>query len=63
MANYVITQQIAVEAESAKEAVAKMDSGKVVGFTVVERPQPQAQGGTGGFGIPKTVLTGPTANP
>jgi hypothetical protein len=65
--NYVITKQIAVEAESPEDAVAKMSNGKTISFSVVERPQ-QPQGpqlpplGTG-LTIGRPVLTPTPSNP
>lgn len=40
---YVITKQIAVEADSPEEAVTKITEGKTISISVNPRPQPQAQ--------------------
>lgn len=58
MAKYIITKQIAVEAESPEEAVAKINEGKTVSFSVSERAQAQAQ-----VQIGRPVLTPPANNP
>lgn len=42
---YVITKQIAVEAETPEEAVSKINEGQTISLNVTPRPQPnQAQG-------------------
>jgi hypothetical protein len=38
---FIITKQIAIEAETPEEAVAKSHEGKTISFTVSPRPQPQ----------------------
>jgi hypothetical protein len=40
---FVITKQIAVEAETPEEAVAKIGQGQTISLNVNPRPQPQAQ--------------------
>jgi len=40
---FVITKQIAVEAETAEEAMSKVNEGKTISMSVSQRPQPQAQ--------------------
>jgi len=40
---FVITKQIAVEAETAEEALSKVNEGKTISMSVSQRPQQQAQ--------------------
>ena len=37
---FIISKQIAVEAETPQEAVAKINEGKTISFNVTPRPQP-----------------------
>ncbi len=43
MIQYVITKQIAIEAETAEEAVTKINEGKTISLSVNPRPQPPAR--------------------
>lgn len=38
---FIVTKQIAIEAETPEEAVAKMDEGKTISLSCNQRPQPQ----------------------
>lgn len=63
---YVITKQIAVDAESPEDAVAKINTGKTISFNVNERPEPQQSQPQPSFGKPivgTPVLTPAPANP
>jgi len=40
---FVITKQIAIEAETAEEAMSKVNEGKTISMSVSQRPQPQPQ--------------------
>lgn len=44
MTQYIITKQIAVEAETPEEAVAKISEGSTISLNVTQRPQPQNVG-------------------
>lgn len=62
MTRYIITKQIAVDAESPEDAVTKIANGKTVSFTVVERP-PQPQMQMPQVTVQRPVLTPTPANP
>lgn len=62
---FTITKQIAVEAETPEEAVAKINDGNTIALSVQQRPQQQAQPtnfGSRGQGsiIPQNVKFSPT---
>src|SRR5215831_2381762 len=40
---FIITKQIAVEADTAEEAMSKISEGKTISMSVNQRPQPQTQ--------------------
>lgn len=44
MAQYVIAKQIAVEAESPEEAIAKINEGQTISLSVTVRPQQSGSG-------------------
>jgi hypothetical protein len=53
---YIVTKQIAVDAESPEDAVAKMNTGMTISLTAIERAgQPQIVAG-------RTLLTPPAVN-
>ncbi len=41
--DYIIVQQVVVKAKSPKEAITKMDEGRIIGLNVAERPVPLGQ--------------------
>jgi hypothetical protein len=50
---YIVTKQIAVEAETHEEAISKLSEGRTISISVNERPQPQLPG------MPRTVQPQP----